>query len=107
MYGEEHKSKGLDFPVVFLCGLSRTFNMTDVQKQVLCHKELGLGLSHTNIAQRVRFPTIAKRAISTKIASETISEELRVLYVAMTRARDRLIMTYAAPKLEDRLKEIV
>ena len=102
-----HKSKGLEFPVVFLCGLSRTFNMTDVQKQVLCHKELGLGLSHTNIAQRVRFPTIAKRAISTKITSETISEELRVLYVAMTRARDRLIMTYAAPKLEDRLKEIV
>lgn len=102
-----HKSKGLEFPVVFLCGLSRTFNMTDIQKQVLCHKELGLGLSHTNTAQRVRFPTIAKRAISAKISAETISEELRVLYVAMTRARDRLIMTYAASKLEDRLKEIV
>ena len=101
-----HKSKGLEFPVVFLCGLSRSFNMADIQKQVLCHKELGLGLAHTNTNQRVRFPTIAKRAISVKICAETISEELRVLYVAMTRARDRLIMTYATGKLEDRLRDI-
>lgn len=101
-----HKSKGLEFPVVFLCGLSRTFNMSDTQKQVLCHKDLGLGLTHTNLKQRVRFPTIAKRAISAKICGETIAEELRVLYVAMTRARDRLIMTYAAAKLEDRLNDI-
>lgn len=101
-----HKSKGLEFPVVFLCGLSRAFNMTDIQKQVLCHKDLGLGLVHTDTAKRVRFPTIAKRAIAAKISSESISEELRVLYVAMTRARDRLIMTYAASKLEDRLLDI-
>ena len=101
-----HKSKGLEFPVVFLCGLSRTFNMSDTQKQVLCHKDLGLGLTHTNTQQRLRFPTIAKRAIAAKICAETISEELRVLYVAMTRARDRLIMTYAASKLQDRLNEI-
>ena len=101
-----HKSKGLEFPVVFLCGLSRTFNMMDTQKQVLCHKDLGLGLVHTNLKQRVRIPTIAKRAISAKITAETIAEELRVLYVAMTRARDRLIMTYAAAKLQDRLLDI-
>ena len=101
-----HKSKGLEFPVVFLCGLSRTFNMSDTQKHVLCHKELGLGLTHTNTVQRVRFPTIAKRAIALKIHEETISEELRVLYVAMTRARDKLIMTYAASKLPDRLNEL-
>jgi len=101
-----HKSKGLEFPVVFLCGLSRMFNMTDIQKQVLCHKDLGLGLVHTNTMQRVRFPTIAKQAIATKICEETISEELRVLYVAMTRARDRLIMTYATAKIEDRLADI-
>lgn len=101
-----HKSKGLEFPVVFLCGLSRTFNMSDTQKQVLCHKELGLGLTHTDTMQRLRFPTIAKRAIALRIHEETISEELRVLYVAMTRARDRLIMTYAASRLPDRLNEI-
>lgn len=102
-----HKSKGLEFPVVFLSGLSRTFNMADIQKQVLCHKDLGLGLSHTDTKQRVRFPTIAKRAISAKICEETISEELRVLYVALTRARDRLIMTYATSKLEDKIKDTV
>ena len=100
-----HKSKGLEFPVVFLCGLSRVFNTTDTQKQVLCHKDLGIGLNHTNTTQRVRFPTIAKRAIISKMREESISEELRVLYVAMTRARDWLIMTYATPKLEDRLRE--
>ena len=101
-----HKSKGLEFPVVFLCGLARSFNTSDVQKQVLCHKDLGLGLVNTNAKQRVRFPTIAKRAIAAKIRAESISEELRVLYVAMTRARDRLIMTYAGTKLEDRLSEL-
>lgn len=101
-----HKSKGLEFPVVFLCGLSRSFNMADIQKEVLCHKDLGLGLTYTNLTQRIRFPTIAKRAIAAKISEETISEELRVLYVALTRARDRLIMTYAGSKLEDRIKDI-
>lgn len=100
-----HKSKGLEFPVVFLCGLSRVFNTTDTQKQVLCHKDLGIGLNHTNTTQRVRFPTIVKRAIISRMRAESISEELRVLYVAMTRARDRLIMTYATQKLEDRLRE--
>ena len=100
-----HKSKGLEFPVVFLCGLSRLFNTSDTQKQVLCHKDLGIGLNHTNTTQRVRFPTIAKRAIISKIRAESVSEELRVLYVAMTRARDRLIMTYASSKLGDRLGE--
>ena len=101
-----HKSKGLEFPVVFLCGLSRTFNMADIQKQVLCHKDLGLGLVHTDTVKRVRFPTVAKHAIAARISAESISEELRVLYVAMTRARDRLIMTYAAAKLEDRILDI-
>lgn len=102
-----HKSKGLEFPVVFLCGLSRMFNMSDMQKAVLCHKDLGLGLSCVNQTQRVRFPSIAKRAIAARIAADSISEEMRVLYVAMTRARDRLIMTYAANKLHDRLEDIV
>ena len=101
-----HKSKGLEFPVVFLCGLSRSFNMTDSTKQVLCHKDLGLGLTCTNPSQRIHFPTVAKRAISAKIRAESISEELRVLYVAMTRARDRLIMTYAVKNLGSQLNEI-
>ena len=94
-----HKSKGLEFPVVFLCGLSRSFNRESIRAQVLCDKDLGLGLTCVNAAQRVRYPTIARRAIATRIVSQMISEELRVLYVAMTRARDRLFMTYAAKNL--------
>lgn len=101
-----HKSKGLEFPVVFLCGLSRRFNTSDTKKQVLCHKELGLGLSAVNDRQRVRFPTVAKRAIAAKIMKESVSEEMRVLYVALTRARDRLIMTYADANLEDTLRDL-
>ncbi len=101
-----HKSKGLEFPVVFLCGLSRSFNRESIRAQVLCDKELGLGLCCVDAQQRVRYPTVAKRAIAAKITAESISEEMRVLYVAMTRARDRLIMTYAARNLESDLQDI-
>ncbi len=102
-----HKSKGLEFPVVFLCNLSRRFNMENLRAQILCDKELGLGLSIANSPKRIRYPSAAKRAISVKMAEESISEEMRVLYVAMTRARDRLIMTYASRCLETDLKELV
>lgn len=102
-----HKSKGLEFPVVFLCNLSRRFNMESLRSQILCDKELGLGLSVANTQKRIRYPSAAKRAISVKMAADSVSEEMRVLYVAMTRARDRLIMTYASQNLETDLKEIV
>ncbi len=90
-----HKSKGLEFPVVFLCGLSRDFNREDARAQVLCNKELGIGLNCVDLENRVRYPSVAHKAISAKIVADSLSEEMRVLYVAMTRARDRLIMTYA------------
>ena len=102
-----HKSKGLEFPVVFLCGLGREFNMESQRAPILCHKSMGLGLSVTDNAKRIRYPTIAKRAIAAKMGQELLSEELRVLYVAMTRARDRLIMTYASNRLQKDLEEIV
>jgi len=101
-----HKSKGLEFPVVFLCGLSREFNRENLRAQVLCDKELYLGLSVADTAHRVRYPAISKRAVVTKSASESLSEEMRVLYVAMTRARDRLVMTYASRNLQAELQEI-
>lgn len=101
-----HKSKGLEFPVVFLCGLSRKFNRDSLQARILADKELGLGLSVADTEHRMRYPTIARRAIATKMAAESLSEELRVLYVAVTRARDRLIMTYMAQNLENKLKDI-
>lgn len=101
-----HKSKGLEFPVVFLCGLSRDFNMESARAQLLCHKELGIGLSCVDERNRVRYPSLAKRAISEKISRESVSEEMRVLYVAMTRAKDRLIMTYAARNLESVISDM-
>lgn len=101
-----HKSKGLEFPVVFLCGLSRGFNQESAYAQVLCDKDLGLGLGCVDARHRVRYPTVAKRAIATKMIKESISEEMRVLYVAMTRARDRLIMTYALKNLAGNLQKM-
>ncbi|MGM9588777.1 MAG: helicase-exonuclease AddAB subunit AddA [Faecousia sp.] len=101
-----HKSKGLEFPVVFLCGLARGFNRESLNSQILCDRELGLGLSVADPVNRVRYPSIAKRAIMVKSMRESLSEEMRVLYVAMTRARDRLIMTYAPRNLEADLQDM-
>lgn len=101
-----HKSKGLEFPVVYLCGLSRRFNQESLRAPVLCHKTLGLGLSCVDSKNRVRYPNLSKNAILKKVEADSLSEEMRVLYVAMTRARDRLIMTYASQSLEKDLTDI-
>ncbi len=102
-----HKSKGLEFPVVFLCGLSRRFNRESLNEQVLCQQDLGLGLCCVDPETRVRYNAISKRAIAAKMSADSLSEEMRVLYVALTRARDRLIMTYASDSLESDLKNLV
>ena len=101
-----HKSKGLEFPVVFLCALSRKFNQESIRAQVLCDKELGVGLSCVDTKNRIHYPSIARNAIVAKMKTEMISEELRVLYVAMTRAKDRLIMTYSSPKIREEVDEL-
>ena len=101
-----HKSKGLEFPVVFLGGLSRDFNRKSASEQVLCDKDLGIGLFCVDTNKRIRYPSVARRAIASKILSEGMSEEMRVLYVAMTRASDRLIMTYASNRLDSELNSL-
>lgn len=101
-----HKSKGLEFPVVFLCGLSKGFNKEDTKAPVLCDRELGLGLCCADFVSRVKYPTVARRSIGEKKIRDMISEELRVLYVAMTRARDRLIMTYAKERPEKKIWDL-
>lgn len=101
-----HKSKGLEFPVVYLSSLSRRFNQESLRAQVLCHKTMGLGLSCVDNKNRVRYPNLSKNAIAKKLEADSLSEEMRVLYVAMTRARDRLIMTYASQSLEKDLSDI-
>ena len=102
-----HKSKGLEYPVVFVAGLSKRFNLEDTYNAVLCDRELGLGLCCVDRKNRIRYPSVSKKAIAQKMIMQSISEELRVLYVAMTRAKDRLIMTYASDNLEKTLTDIV
>ena len=102
-----HKSKGLEYPVVFLCGLSRDFNRDDLRAQVLCNKDLGIGLNCVDRVNRVRYPSIAKKAIAVKKLADSLSEEMRVLYVAMTRAKDRLIMTYAVKNVAADVEDLV
>ena len=101
-----HKSKGLEYPVVFLCGLSRLFNMRSASGTLLCDSDLGLGLSCVDNSNRIRYPSIANCAISRKLKSDSISEELRVLYVAMTRPKDRLIMTFSQAGMGSKLSEL-
>lgn len=101
-----HKSKGLEYPVVFLAGLSKTFNMMDVRASVLVHPELGAGCEVVNESLRIHYPSPAKRAIAIRQQQETISEEMRVLYVAMTRPKHRLIMTYCGKNLPKKLDDL-
>ena len=90
-----HKSKGLEFPVVFLCDTARRFNRQDSRDTVLVHPELGLGPKLTDTQRHVEYPTLARNAIKLRLEREMLSEEMRLLYVAMTRAKERLFITAA------------
>ena len=88
-----HRSKGLEFPVVFLCNTSRRFNTTDLSSGVLIHSELGVGSKVTDTARGIEYPSLALRGIRSRLNAELLSEEMRVLYVALTRAKERLYIT--------------
>ena len=88
-----HHSKGLEYPIVFLAGTSHRFNKIDSAATVLIHPQLGVGGKVVDTKRGVVYPSLAWRAISAKLEEETLSEEMRVLYVAMTRPKDRLIIT--------------
>lgn len=88
-----HKSKGLEFPVVILSGCGKKFNLQDMNKSILLHQELGFGPDFVDHRRRISYPSLPKQAIREKIKIETLSEEMRILYVAMTRAREKLIIT--------------
>jgi len=94
-----HRSKGLEFPVVVLLHLGKRLNLEDVNRSILCHRDLGLGLNVVDVGRRLAYPSLAHRALAHRVALETLAEEMRVLYVAMTRARERLVLVGTARDL--------
>jgi len=98
-----HKSKGLEFPVVFLSGCGKKFNLQDMNKSILLHQEMGIGPDVVDYKKRLSWSSAAKEAIKVKIKNETLSEEMRILYVALTRAREKLIITGAVSELDKSL----
>ncbi len=87
-----HKSKGLEFPIVILCDTSKKYNIRDSYDYITLHSKLGIGINVVNDEYNVTFPSVIKQAIKIATVKETKSEELRMLYVALTRAKEKLII---------------
>ena len=100
-----HKSKGLEFPVVFLSCMGKQFNLQDLNDNIILHQDLGFGPKYINSDKKIEYTTLAKEAIKLKAKVETLSEEMRVLYVALTRAKEKLIITGVSKDLEKSFRE--
>lgn len=100
-----HKSKGLEFPIVFVAGMGKNFNKQDTRSRMVLHPEYGMGLDCMDGEQRTKANTIIKKAIAKQIDLENLGEELRVLYVALTRAKEKLILTGIKKDAEESLKK--
>ncbi len=98
-----HKSKGLEFPIVFISGIAKQFNQTDMRQTMVLHPELGLGMYEKSLEPRIKRNCFLRDEIVNELASENIGEELRVLYVALTRAKEKLILTGAVSNWEKTL----
>lgn len=99
-----HGSKGLEFPIVFVCGMGKQINMQDARESIVLHPDLGIGSPYVDTQLRIRTRTILQKAVQREILLESLGEELRILYVALTRAKEKLILTGVTSKLEDTLK---
>ncbi|HEX3012432.1 MAG TPA: helicase-exonuclease AddAB subunit AddA [Syntrophomonadaceae bacterium] len=100
-----HKSKGLEFPVVILAGLGKKFNLSDSNAAVLLHKDMGIGPRYIDVDKRTSADTIARIAMKQRIRMENLAEEMRILYVATTRAREKLIMMGTVKNLEGKAEK--
>ncbi|WP_373598855.1 helicase-exonuclease AddAB subunit AddA [Paraclostridium bifermentans] len=100
-----HKSKGLEFPVVICAGMGKNFNNQDFRKSILYHHKLGYGPQLVDYNRKIAYPSIAKEALKTTINMENLSEEMRVLYVAFTRPKEKLIITGSIKDVESSIKK--
>lgn len=100
-----HKSKGLEFPIVFVSGMAKSFNNQDANSKIVIHPDMGLGPEVIDLELRVKAPTLIKKVIQKMTVLENLGEELRVLYVALTRAKEKLIMTAFVKDLEKTFKK--
>jgi len=101
-----HKSKGLEAPVVIVAGMSKQFNRMDVRANLVLHPELGMGMDFRDEVLRVKAPTLFKKVIAGQLNYEMLSEELRVLYVALTRAKEKLILSATVPSEEEFFEDL-
>ena len=101
-----HKSKGLEFPIVILADLDHAFSRQDFDTAVLVHPAMGLGPRRVDLKRKIRYPTLARLAIEEKLRRENLSEEQRILYVAMTRPKEKLILVDAMYHAEGRLRKL-
>lgn len=100
-----HKSKGLEFPIVFVAGMGKMFNRQDTRGKILIDSEFGIGTDYLDSEKRLKGPTLKKNVMKRRMELEALGEELRVLYVALTRAKEKLIMTASDKNLENRLEK--
>ncbi|WP_342756913.1 helicase-exonuclease AddAB subunit AddA [Kineothrix sedimenti] len=102
-----HKSKGLEFPICFVPGLAKRFNMMDTNGKMIADMDMGIGADYVDVESRLQSRTLRKNVIAEKMRLDNLGEELRVLYVALTRAREKLIMTGVVDKMESKLNALV
>lgn len=100
-----HSSKGLEFPVVFAAGLARTFNMMDLRKPYLLDKEYGFATKYVDIVKRITYPSLPQMAFKRKKKMELLAEEMRVLYVALTRAKEKLYLLASVKDLQKKMNK--
>ena len=101
-----HKSKGLEFPIVFLASSGNSFNMMDLNTDILLHQNFGIGVKYIDYDKQIKYDTLTKQALKEKILQENTAEEMRVLYVALTRAKEKIYITSIKKDFEKEMQKM-